>query len=201
MVPKQSALSPYANWGAAHQRSRSRELYIVKRHCPLCAERIELIINLGAIQREYNSWFNISRWNNPCAVTLTLKKAIVVDHVYIQATADIASNALRHMLNVVNRQLDRPKAKKGWGIPVIPILETNAEGRLHYHLTVDRPATMSDQDFDMLLYLTWTSMTWGYHEYDFRPNADQRWVSYGLKYGSKPDYHNAIDLQNLRLYQ
>jgi hypothetical protein len=154
---------------------------------------------LKRIQNDLSHWFHIDKWRYPLAVTLTCKKAINGNDGYMRVTEEMCRTNLRHVMNVLNHAILGSAQSKKQRIPILPVLERNAEGRLHYHAIIDVPKGV-DHRFLIKLDSIWRGSHMGYKETDFQIAEDQGWVRYILKPRSKADYYlDAIDVGNLVL--
>jgi hypothetical protein len=151
--------------------------------------------NNRALREAAIAFSDISEWANPTAVTLTLKKGIMRDGVFISATPERCAQNLKHALNVLNRKIYRNKARKV-RIECIPVLEQDANGRFHYHLALNRPAAISELLFPLRVKSVWEKTDWGYRQSDFQAGADRGWIEYMTKFRSKSEFDLAIDWGN-----
>lgn len=124
------------------------------------------------------SSISLEHFENPMAVTLTMKRkasGLQCDHVQ-------ASRNFRHFMNRVNRRIFGSASKRyGKKLRVFPVIESNAEGRLHYHALIDRPARIAATDFDGLIREEWSQTALGYREIDIKSVQDDGWLSYLCK--------------------
>jgi hypothetical protein len=149
------------------------------------------------IQHELSDWIHIDKWRYPLAVTLTCKKAIKGSDGYLRpVTEEMCRTNLRHVMNALNHRILGSAQSKKQRIPIFPILERNAEGRLHYHAIIDVPQEVGDR-FIRELDCIWIWSHIGYRETDVQIAEDQGWVRYILKGRSKPNYLDSIDVDNL----
>lgn len=157
-----------------------------------------------SIQQSLRDWIDISKWNDPHAVTLTMKQVRYgVEGPFrtlVRLDAEKASRNLRHFLNVVNRKLlGNLGRRQGLRIPVIPILEGTRTKHLHYHLMMDCPLRENrDGAFEAILRSAWTSTDWGDCQVLVTP-ADSGWTHYITKTADKPVFADAIDWTNAHL--
>jgi hypothetical protein len=85
---------------------------------------------------ELRTLFDPSRFQNQAAVTLTMKKRVGGRN----ADPIVASENFRHFMNRLNHKILGSAAKlHGRHLKTVAIIETNADGRLHYHTMIDRP--------------------------------------------------------------
>src|SRR5437868_14679238 len=101
---------------------------------------------------DLRQFFDLRTFSHPCAVTLTMKKRS-------QGAANDpikASRNFRYFMNRLSSNLLGAAAKRyGRRIQTIPVVEQNAEGRLHYHAAIDRPPHVLFADFDEAIRLHW----------------------------------------------
>jgi hypothetical protein len=143
-------------------------------------------------------FIDLQSWSSPMAVTLTFKKAIPSNNGEQRLTPERASRNLRHFLNVLKGKIYKNQRKHRW-IKCFAVREVSADGRLHYHLTLDCPLTVSQQEMGHLVRLHWPRTHWGYKQLDIQPFADRGWLEYQLKLRSKPNFDESIDWFNCLL--
>lgn len=140
--------------------------------------------------------FDLSRWQNPCAVTLTMKKRslnCVNDPI-------TASTNYRHFANRLNATVLGSKAKRHGGkLQTIAVIESNADGRLHYHAVIDRPSHWTFKNFAEEIAHQWRRTNFGYDEVDVQDGATAGWTTYMLKYRQKASLPDSIDWENCHL--
>ena len=141
-------------------------------------------------------YFDLSTFSYPCAVTLTMKKRSlgeVNDPIK-------ASRNFRHFSNRLSCSLLGSAAKRyGRRLKTIAVVERNADGRLHYHATIDRPAHVSFEDFERAVRLQWRRTQFGYLAMDVQDHADEGWIDYMLKSQQKGGLRDDfIDWDNCR---
>lgn len=152
------------------------------------------------IQKSVRDWIDLGDWHCPFAVTLTLKQRLGGDGgVSLMAqnlTPEIASQNLRHFLNLMNKQVYGSAARRhGKQLPVFPVQEGGKDKRLHYHLAIDCPRDELVEVFPAMVIASWQKTLWGFSQIDVQP-CDQRWVNYITKLRDKPDYASSIDWMN-----
>lgn len=136
----------------------------------------------------------IDHWTAPYAVTLTLKQVIGRGPIRERLDPLKASQNLKHFLNLLNsRLLKKRDLKNGEHLRCIPVLED--DGRLHYHLCLDKPAHVSAQVFMNLVIQLWARTDFGYWMVEIKP-ADAGWIRYMAKPRSKTSFADAIDWAN-----
>ena len=141
-----------------------------------------------------------STWQNPYAVTLTLKQAVVNNGVYTKIDAIKASENLRHFRNRLDRSLlGRTAVRKGQRLPCFAVYEGTTEVRPHYHLCLDRPASATFEEFAAKIHLNWQATDFGYHQIDIKPCFDvDGWIKYMAKRRTKTDFASSIDWNNTK---
>ena len=99
-------------------------------------------------QRRYRSelidWISLDDWQNPFAVTLTLRQCVSVPNGTATFTSWLtdtaASQNMRHFLNKLDRSVFGKAATRfGKRVGCVPILEGGIGKRLHYHAVIDCP--------------------------------------------------------------
>ena len=125
-------------------------------------------------------WVNFDGWHKPFAVTLTMRKRITSRNgKYVTLDEYLARQNLRHFLNRLNLKIfgyafkRNPKANR---VAVFPVLEGDAEKRLHFHLTIDCPREELVEDFANLVAEAWRGTDWAYRQIQVVP-GDHGWVS------------------------
>jgi hypothetical protein len=137
-------------------------------------------------------------WQNPYAVTLTLKQAASFNGAYIRTDTIKASETLRHFRNRLNRSLlGRTAERRGQGLPCFAVYEGTTDVRPHYHLCLDRPANIPFEWFVLEIEKAWHATHFGYHQIDIKPCSDvDGWIKYMTKRPTKTDYTTSIDWNN-----
>lgn len=125
------------------------------------------------------------------AVTLTMKQRIGPEKL----TALCATSNFRHFSNVLNQKVFgnsfRRHSKR---LTIIPMLETSAWDRLHYHVTIEVPERLELQEFETLIRRSWVATDFGYDEVDVTPVYSSGWIRYCLK---KFDASATLDIENV----
>lgn len=159
------------------------------------------LINNNIIQGSVREFIMDLNFQNPIAVTLTLKQAIMLEdgssRGYIRITPDRASQNLRHFLNVINYKcLGKKASRHGHRIPVFSVLEGTQEKRLHFHLLMDWPLGTDASEIETIISSNWQKTQWGYPQIDVKTHADNGWVNYITKMKDKEDFSSSIDWEN-----
>ena len=112
------------------------------------------------------------------AVTLTMKmRANGRSNDIITASANC-----RHFFNRLNAKSLGAAAKRYTKkLRTFAVIERNAEGRLHYHMIIDRPAHIAADHLSALVREQWLKTDFGYRHIDVQPMTSDGWVSYILK--------------------
>jgi hypothetical protein len=140
--------------------------------------------------------FNTVKFDNPAAVTLTMKKRVgsrAADHI-------VASDNFRHFRNRLDHAVLGSRAKRyGAHLLIIAVLEFSADHRLHYHCTIDRPYHCPFDKFSASTREQWLKTDFGYREVDIQDQPDSGWTCYMLKWRQKTSLLDAIDWTNCQL--
>lgn len=141
----------------------------------------------------YLKWLRRIEFNDPYAVTLTLKQAITNEHGRHVLTADRASQNMRHFLNLLSKAL--LGASKTKHLRRFVVLEGDDVTRPHFHLKLDKPSHWKPSEFAAQVLIAWYKTDWGYDLAEIGP-CDLRWDAYLLKLRSKYEYDMSIDVLN-----
>jgi hypothetical protein len=140
--------------------------------------------------------FDLSHFNDPCAVTLTMKQRIgskQLDRI------DCSSN-LKHFSNRLNKAILRNSfTRYGNRIRMIPVLERSHSQRYHYHTVLDRLDRVTRSEFKDIVSDCWNRTLWGYREIDFQYDISPGWIDYITKPSQKEEYSDSIDWQNFHV--
>ena len=140
--------------------------------------------------------FDPSRFQNPAAVTLTMKKRIGGRN----ADPIVASENFRHFMNRLNHKILGSAAKlHGRRLKTVAVIESNADGRLHYHAMIDRPHYCSFEAIKEAVTDQWLRTDFGYRQIDIQDAADAGWTDYMLKSRQKISLLDSIDWNNCHL--
>lgn len=135
-------------------------------------------------------FFDIRKFKNPVAVTLTMKQRVDGQNL----DSILASENLRHFCSRLNAKVLGSAAKRhGKKLQILAVLETSADGRLHYHLLIDRPERYDPASFGALVTQQWGRTRFGYFEVDIQHTADEGWLRYILKLRQKHRIADSID--------
>ena len=145
---------------------------------------------------ELQTRFDPSQFQSPAAVTLTMKKRVGCRN----ADPIVASENFRYFLNRINHILIGSRAKRyGARLQTVAVIESNADGRLHYHAIIDRPYHCSFERFRSVITDQWLRTSFGYRQVDIQDAADAGWIDYMLKPRQKASLLDAIDWNNCHL--
>jgi hypothetical protein len=148
------------------------------------------------IRAELQELFDPSRFDFPAAVSLTMKKRVggrSIDMI-------VASDNFRHFRNRLNNKVLGSKAKRHGGkLKMVAVLESNADGRLHYHAMIDRPYYCSFDRLKDNIIDQWQKTSFGYRQIDVQNAADAGWVDYIIKPQQKCSLLESIDWNNCHL--
>ncbi|WP_314101090.1 hypothetical protein [uncultured Stenotrophomonas sp.] len=130
------------------------------------------------------------------AVTLTFKSSRFPEYL----SEGVAEAAVRELIKRLNKFCN---GKKRPALQVIAVREGSAGPkaavRLHYHLKIEVPAGVSNENFAQKVEHYWSQLRWAGREMKVVPKCDHGWLSYILKTNSKPDYADAIDWLNTQV--
>ena len=154
-------------------------------------------MSLSEYRKQLLTFINFSSWSNPIAVTLTFKQVFHSVCGSIRLTATQASQNVRHFLNKINRKYYKNAHKRhGKSLSAFPVMEISSDGRLHYHLLIDRPPHINAVQFGTDIRSIWQSTDWGYKEVHIDERPNEGWLYYMTKHSQKPDYDLSIDWMN-----
>ena len=152
--------------------------------------------NEKQIMQSARAFFSKFNWTDPVAVTLTMKSRIYESGMLVTANTNDHSQNLHHFLNVLNKQIYRGLARKGWLMTVVSVRERGAFDRSHYHLMIDKPPHLAFQQFANAIRSVWKKTTWGRAKIDVSRDGGERWINYMTKLRTKDCYDEAIDWHN-----
>jgi hypothetical protein len=98
-----------------------------------------------------------------------------------------------------SRVLGRSARAHNRRLPLIAVLETSADHRLHYHCVIDRPFHCPFERFSAIIRDQWPRTDFGYHQIDIQDQSDQGWTAYILKQRQKRSLLDSIDWTNCHL--
>jgi hypothetical protein len=142
---------------------------------------------------ELRSLLHSAKFENPVAVTLTMKKRAGPQ----AADPIVASDNFRHFRNRLDHSVLGSRAKRyGARLPMIAVLEMSADHRLHYHCIIDRPYHCSFDLFGAIVREQWLKTYFGYRQVDIQDQVDSGWTDYILKRRQKRSLFDSIDWAN-----
>jgi hypothetical protein len=146
------------------------------------------------IRKAVLNYFNTCQFNDPCAVTLTMKQR--VGSIDLDPIA--CSRNFNHFSNRLNKAILRNSFTRYRNrIHMIPVLERSHSQRYHYHTVIDRTAHVTRDGFKDIVSDCWTRTLWGYREIHFEFDRPAGWIGYITKLSQKENYPDSIDWQNL----
>jgi hypothetical protein len=150
----------------------------------------------GRCADELRGLFDPRGFQNPAAVTLTMKKRVGGRN----ADSILASQNFRHFMNRLNHKILGSAAKlHGRRLKTVAVIESNADGRLHYHAMINRPHYCSFEAFKEAVTDHWLRTDFGYRHVDIQDAADAGWSDYMLKSRQKSSLLDSIDWTNCHL--
>jgi hypothetical protein len=134
---------------------------------------------------------------NPINITLTQKQ--VVDGQRIDD--EISSANFRHFRNLLNSHLFGNAYKRhGRQLKMLVVREDGAWLRHHIHAILEKPSSLSIEEFIALVLDCWSKTRFGYREHHFEqpttPDRETGWLNYILKKRTKDDLAASIDWAN-----
>lgn len=155
-------------------------------------------------QSALREWIDISKWKNPCFVTLTMKKGKTYysnsGSTRKKITKYEASSNFRHFLNILNKRIfGNGFTRYGKCMTVFAVLEGTKTKHLHYHAIIDVPLGKGINNFEQMVLETWLATEWGDKQIDVKFNANQGAVNYMTKTRDKYSVADSIDWSNVAL--
>lgn len=149
--------------------------------------------NDKAIRQAITPLFNIDQFNDPCAVTLTMKQR--VNSISLDSIECLRN--FRHFSNRLNKSiLGNSFSRHNNRIRIIPVLEKSNSQRYHYHTVIDRVDRLTRNNFNNIVTDCWGRTLWGYREIDFKYDISNGWINYITKPSQKDIFSDSIDWQN-----
>jgi hypothetical protein len=150
------------------------------------------------IQAAVLNYIDRTTWQNPYAVTLTLKQGISENGAYTALDTIRASENLRHFRNRLNQSVfGKGYKKKQLSVRCFAVYEGTATVRGHYHLCLDRPENVTREQLEAHIEKQWRATTWGRKIIDIEPCSHlDGWLNYITKRRSKSDIASSIDWFN-----
>jgi hypothetical protein len=152
-----------------------------------------------AIRESFFKWALGLQWQNPVAVSLTLKQGIFFNNTYISLDSLAASKNIQYFLAILNRSaLGKASQRHGLRLTSVGACERTDGTGLHAHFCIDKPPHLSDEEFHGLVISSWNKTWFGNVQTDVKPCTDLAgWIWYIAKYKTKSDYADAIDWMNV----
>lgn len=151
------------------------------------------MIEYQRVKTDLLQFLRIEQFERPSAVTLTMKKRVADERAdYISASTNFGQ-----FKNRLNAKILGSRAKRyGQKLKMAAVIEANADGRLHYHAIIDRPAHWSLIDFEREVRVQWQRTRFGYREIDVQDRPNEGWTKYILKLRQKASLLDSIDWPN-----
>jgi hypothetical protein len=142
---------------------------------------------------ELRKRFDPSQFQNPAAAALTMKKRVG----FRNGDPTVASENFRHFMSRLNHKILGSAAKlHGRKLKTVAVIETNADGRLHYHAMIDRPHYCSFEAFRAVVTDQWLRTGFGYRQIDIQDLPTSGSTDYMLKSRQKTSLFGSIDWNN-----
>jgi hypothetical protein len=144
------------------------------------------------IRQATTDYLKSCHFNDPCAVTLTMKQRVGP----IELDEIACSRNFNHFSNRLNKVILRNSyTRYGNRIRIIPALERSHSQRYHYHTVIDRTVHVTRDQFKDVVADCWDRTHWGYREIKFQFDMTPGWINYITKSATKDS--DSIDWQNL----
>ena len=139
-------------------------LFVISIAFPLINKDItfmDIIMYAKTIQLSFKKHCKLNRFNAPTAVTLTMKQAILTGSGHwISLDRLIAEANFRHFSNRLNKAcFGNAFCRFDKRLRTIPILESSAMQRLHYHCVLDHPSSIDETEFRCNIEKCWNATT------------------------------------------
>lgn len=154
------------------------------------------------LQGVIKQFYHDHRVPNPINITLTQKQIFEGQRI----DDEISSANFRHFRNLLNRRLFGNAYKRhGRQLSMFVVQEDGAWQRHHLHAIIEKPASLTTEEFIALVMECWGKTRFGYREHHFEEPADQAWeagwVNYCLKKRTKADVASSIDWANSTCFE
>lgn len=154
------------------------------------------------LQGVIRQFYNDHRVPNPINITLTQKQIVEGQRI----DDEISSANFRHFRNLLNRRLFGNAHKRhGRQLAMLVVREDGAWHRHHLHAIIEKPASLTTEEFIALVMECWGNTRFGYREYHFEEPADRDreagWINYCLKKRTKADVASSIDWANSTCFE
>lgn len=169
---------------------------------------IKSVLNLQH-QQAVREWMDISDWNIPVFITLTLKQSISTaigqSAVRVRLNKYIASQNFRHFMSILNKKIYGNASRRyGKKLSVYAVLEGGLKNRrfsvdknMHYHAVINCPDHVNINKFENLIRTSWLESQWGDLQIDIQFYADAGAVDYITKTKDKYSVSDGIDWMNV----
>ena len=147
------------------------------------------------LRAAYIDFLSMAEWENPTAITLTMKKGQYFNHIYVPLDEILCSRNMRFFLNRLNCKI-LGNARRKNKIKTVAVLERDRDGRFHYHLAIDRFSFIFADEFYHEICRCWQKTDWHRKIVDERVSADDGWIDYIMKLRCKAEYSEYIDCFN-----
>ena len=140
-----------------------------------------------------------SDWSSICAFSFNLKQKIPLRNGEYVLLDELGSKKVfKKYIHLLNRSIYRSAYRHhGKRLRIMPFLEKSASGRWHYHVAMEPPAHLSNEEFVKTAMLLWENTEWGYKFGRSEVAADDGWINYCIKRRSKQafeSYYDCVDI-------
>lgn len=154
------------------------------------------------IQSALKYFYQTNPVPNPVNITLTQKQAVDGQRI----DDEISSSNFKHFRSLLNRALFGNAYKRhGRQLKMLVVREDGAWHRHHIHAIIEKPTSLSIEEFIVLVLDCWTKTRFGYREFHFeQPITRERengWLNYILKKRTKEDLASSIDWVNSTCFE
>jgi len=150
--------------------------------------QVDSATTTSAILAALKQWpeLDTSNWSCRCALTLALKPKLCSGGYLFSLDEMQAKENFRVFMKSLNRACyGRAVRRHGLRLRVIPVIESEADGRLHFHAAIEPPPHLSPAEFEWIVRKCWFETEWADCRYDgvkIKFRAEPYWVhSYILK--------------------
>lgn len=154
------------------------------------------------IQGVIKQYYRDHQVPNPVNITLTQKQVVDGQHI-----DDATSEAnFKHFRNLLNSRLFGNAFKRhGRQLSILVVRESGAWHRHHIHAVIEKPSSLTTEEFITTVIQCWTKTKFGYNEHHFEEPVDQYratgWINYCLKKRTKTDVASSIDWANSTCFE
>lgn len=154
------------------------------------------------IQSSIKQFYRTNPVPNPINITLTQKQ--VVDGQRIDDA--ISSANFKHFRRLLNSRLFGNAYKRhGRQLAMLVVREDEAWHRHHIHAIIEKPTSLTIEEFITLVVECWGKTRFGYREHHFEKPTDKDretgWLNYCLKKRTKDDLPSSIDWDNSTCFE